>query len=317
MKKKHIILFALLLSILGYMLYSKIQKDNWVKEPPEIKYSKKRMEEVWGGPLRGNNPDLFYGTPLYDLANSMSGLIYIRNVKKIERLIDKIPKKYINYKEGYYGMTIGHFALRSNNLNIIPKLLDRGLNPNIIGIDGQAIVIDNSNYLYYHPVECFDNLKYMIKKGANVNLYSEKASLGSTPLINAARCGNLKYFKLLIVAGANPHFIDEKGHYFSKSALGTALAYKHIDIVNYLIFEQKVDFRKFKYPMSSKFHPGEYEILYDLRDSPFELNTKEYQKKMKLVAYLKTQGLDYWKTPIPVNIKNNSHYNNEEYLSKY
>jgi ankyrin repeat protein len=317
MKKIFIeILLIIFVIFIAFFFNSKILKYNWVSESPETKYSKKRMEEVWGGPLRGNNPDLFYGTPFYDLANSMSGLIYIRNVKKIERLIDKIPKKYINYKEGYYGMTIGHFALRSNNLNIIPKLLDRGLNPNIISIDGQAIVIDNSNYLYYHPVECFDNLKYMIKKGANVNLYSEKSSLGSTPLINAARCGNLKYFKLLIVAGANPHFIDEKGYYFSKSALGTALAYKHIDIVNYLIFDQKVDFRIFKFPLNSMFHPGEYEILHNLREMFFELNSKKYQEKMKLVAYLKTQGLDYWKTPIQERFSNNPNYT-KDYLSKY
>jgi hypothetical protein len=37
---------------------------------------------------------------------------------------------------------------------------------------------------------------------------------------------------------------------------------------------------------------------------------------MKLVAYLKTQGLDYWKTPIPDKVKNNPNYN-QEYLSKY
>ena len=194
-------------------------------------------------------------------------------------------------------------------------MLNKGLNPNLINKDGDALIIKNSDYIYYYPVESFDNLKCMIKKGANVNLYSKNPH-STTPLINAARCGNLKYFKLLIEAGANPHFIDEKGYYFSKSALGTALAYKHIDIVNYLIFEQKVDFRKFKYPMSSKFHPGEYEILHNLREMFFELNSKKHQEKMKLVVYLKTQGLDYWKTPIQERFRNNPNYT-KEYLSKY
>ena len=64
------------------------------------------------------------------------------------------------------------------------------------------------------------------------------------------------------------------------------------------------------------FHPGEYEILYDLREMFFELNSKKYQEKMKLVAYLKTQGLDYWKTPIQERFRNNPNYT-KEYLSKY
>lgn len=55
--------------------------------------------------------------------------------------------------------------------------------------------------------------------------------------------------------------------------------------------------------MDSKFHPGEYEILHDLREMFFELNSKRYLEKMKLVAYLIIQGLDYRKIPIADNIK--------------
>ena len=68
--------------------------------------------------------------------------------------------------------------------------------------------------------------------------------------------------------------------------------------------------------MDSKFHPGEYVILHNLREMFFKLNTKEYKEKMKLVAYLKTQGLDYWKTPIQERYKTNPNYT-PEYLSKY
>ena len=163
----------------------------------------------------------------------------------------------------------------------------------------------------------------MIKNGANVNLYSKNAQL-STPLINASRAGNLEYVKVLIEAGTNPHFIDEVDSYSRKtgyrspfrSPLSTALSYHHIEVVNYFIFNQKVDFRTLTHSMDSKFHPGEYEILYNLREMLFDLNSKEYREKMKLVAYLKTQGLDYWKTPIPDNIKNNPNFT-QEYLSKY
>jgi hypothetical protein len=309
----HLIIFVI---IMAFLFHSKIQKDEWVKEPPEIKYSKERMEEVWGGALRGHNPDLFYGTPLHNVAKAMSGLTYFRNEEKIERLIDEIPKEYINYQEGYYGHTIGHFALRTYNYSAIRKLLDKGLNPNLMDKSGDAIIIDiNSSTYSYKSPESLKTLKYMIQKGANVNLYSKKAQLG-TPLIEASY-SNFENVKILVEAGANPYFIDEAKEYYDpfRTPLRAALVSKRIEIVNYLVFNQKVDFRT-KHSLTSMFHPGEYEILYDLREMFFELNSKKYQEKMKLVAYLKTQGLDYWKTPIQERFRNNPNYT-KEYLSKY
>jgi hypothetical protein len=319
MKKKHIgLLLIIPIIIIAFLFNSKMQKDNWVKESPEIKYSEERIEEVWGGVLRGDNPDLFYGTPLYDAADAMSGLIYFRNEEKIEKLIEEIPKEYINYQEGNYGMTIGHFALTVSNLKAVRLLLDRGLNPNLMDKDGDAIIIDINGPFISRMPEGLGTLKYMIKKGADVNIYSEKAF--TTPLIEAAKY-NFENVKLLVNSGANPHFIKElfsEDHSYSNyiSPLESALMYKRIEIVNYLIFDQKVDFRTLKYPMDSKFHPGEYEILHNLREMFFELNSKRYLEKMKLVAYLKTQGLDYWKTPIQERYKNNPNYT-QDYLSKY
>lgn len=313
--KKKLIGFTVLLLFYGiYSYMSKIEKDKWVNEPPTIKYSEERIKEVWGGPLRGNNPALYYGTPLYDVADAMSGLIYFRNEKKIEKLIDEIPKEYINYQERNYGMTIGHFALLTNNMAAIRKMLDKGLNPNLMDKSGNAIIIDINGPAYAHLPESLETLKYMIKKGANVNLYSKKV-LVHTPLIRAVN-SNFENVKVLIAAGADPHFIDVPDSSPFESPLSAALLNRNMEIINYLIFDQKVDFRTLKYPITSKFHPGEYEILYRLREHAPDLNSKDYKEKMKLVAYLKTQGLDYWKTPIPDNIKNNTNFT-QEYLSKY
>ncbi len=317
MKNKNIGLVVILIVLIyfGYTYWSKVKKDEWVKEVPELKYSEVRENEVWGGDLLGDDAALFYGTPLYDLAEEMSGLIvYFRSQDKIARLINELPKEYINYQEGKYGMTIGHFALSTGNFKAIQLLLDKGLNPNLIDKEGSAIIIHINGPFISRKPEAIETLKYMIKKGGDVNLYSEKGY--TTPLIEAAN-SNFDNVKVLIEAGADPNFIvkDLEGPF--RSALSSALVSSRIEIVNYLIFEQKVDFRTLKYPIDSKFHPGEYEILHKLRDMPFELNTKEYQEKMKLVAYLKTKGLNYWKTPIPDYIKTNPHYNTKEYLSKY
>lgn len=315
MKKKHFGLVSLILItiIVIFSCTTRAEKDKWAKEAPETKYSEARENEVWGKILRGGNPGLFYGTPLYEVADAMSGLPYFRNEEKITKLINEIPKKYINYQEGKFGHTIGHFALMTYNFGAIRKLLDRGLNPNLMDkMEGAIIIEINSSTYSYKSPESLKTLKYMIQKGADVNLYSKEQF--TTPLIVAAK-SNFENVKILVEAGANPHFMNEFGYVF-KSPLSAALLYKRIEIVNYLIFNQKVDFRTLKHPMDSKFHPGDYEILYNLREMFFELNSKEYHQKMKLVAYLKTQGLDYWKTPIEERFRNNPNYT-QDYLSKY
>jgi len=315
MKKKHIGLLLLIpIIIIAFLYTSKTQKDNWAKESPEIKHSEAREKEVCGEILRGNVAPLYYGTPLYDLAKEMTCFYRFRSDEKIEKLINEIPKEYINFQDDKYGMTIGHFALFVSNLRALRLLLDKGLNPNLIDKRGVAIIIDINNPGFAHLPESLETLKYIIKKGGNVNLYSKKAQV-RTPLIVAVN-SNFENVKELIKAGADPNFIDKSAASPFESALSASLLNRNLEITNYLIFDQKVDFKTLKFPGTSKFHPGEYEILYNLRDMFFKLNSKEYQEKMKLVAYLKTQGLDYWKTPIPDNIKNNPNFT-KEYLSKY
>ena len=316
MKKKHIIIIALLLTFFfGYRFFSKIQKDNWVKESLDTKYSEKREKEVWGKNLRGWSPERFYGTPLYDLAKEITCFYWFRSDKKIKELIDEIPKECINFQEGKTGMSIGDFALFNRNLKAVRLLLDKGLDSNLINKSGDALIIHINSGVYNRQPESILTLKYMIKKGADVNLYSSY----KTPLLEASKY-NLENVKVLVKAGANPHYtrVDDWGEIGNhiESPLSTALLFHRIDIVNYFIFDQKVDFRKLKNPEKSKFHPGDYTILYDLREMFFKLNSKEYQEKMRLVAYLKTQGLDYWKTPIVDRFKNNPNYT-KEYLSKY
>ncbi len=163
MKKQHLGLLSLLL-IIVIMVFScttRVEKDKWAKESPEIKYSEARENEVWGEILLGRNPALYYGTPLCDLAETLSGAIWFRDKDEIAKLIDAVPKEYINFQEGKFGMTIGQFALRTNNMFAIRKLLDKGLNPNLMDKDGNAIIIDINNYTYGSLPESFETLKYM------------------------------------------------------------------------------------------------------------------------------------------------------------
>ena len=261
MKKTHIKLLLIIpIIIIIFLFSSKVQKDNWAKEAPEIKHAKERENEVWGKQLNGHSPELFYGTSFYDLAKEMTRSHLLRSDKKIEELIAEIPKESINFQDSKFQMTIGQFALIVSNLKAVRLLLDKELNPNLIAekAHGRALIIDiNSGYVSRLP-EGLLTLKYMIKKGANVNLYSKYAQ-SKTPLIEAACSGNFENVKTLIEDGANPHFMDKfSGYGPFRSPLSSSLFFKQINIVNYLIFNLKVDFRILKNPEYSKFHPGEY-----------------------------------------------------------
>ncbi len=150
MKKKQIgLLLIIPIIIVAFLYISRTQKDNWVKEAPEIKYSEAREKEVWGKQLNGHSPEIFYGTPLYDLAKEMTGF---RSDKKIEELIAAIPRKDINIQDGKFHKTIGQFALTVSNLKALNLLLDKGLNPNLMDKQGNAIIIDINDF-YKNPSE--------------------------------------------------------------------------------------------------------------------------------------------------------------------
>jgi hypothetical protein len=115
---------------------------------------------------------------------------------------------------------------------------------------------------------------------------------------------------MLIESGANVNYVNEK----NESALLSAAELggnERAATTKYLLFDQHADFRKAFVITINKDTISFAELL---RHWVYPLNSKEYQTKMEIVKYLKTQGQDYWKTPIP-----SYYYKNysKEYLSKY
>lgn len=292
------------------------KKDIWSTEKTETKHSKKREKEVWGKVLRGHHPELFYGTPVYNTAIAIKN----KDNEALKKEISKLSKQEVNYQDTKFKTTLGHFALQHENLEAIKLLIDKELNPNIISDNGYCIMTNINTPHNSRLPNSLETLKYIIKNGGNVNLLNLKDVFNVSPLITASG-SNIINTKLLIESGADPNFIykntDRGGSFYDRSALLKALLYKRIDIVNYLIFEQKVDYKIYKYPLDSKYYPEGYRVLGALKDMTFSLDSEKHKKKMKLVNYLSEQGLDYWSVPVPKHIKENLNYNTEEYLSKY
>jgi len=304
------IIIILLLVIVGCR--TETTKKKWVKEPIKFKYSKEREKQVWGKILRGAAPELFYGTQLYNVANSIKN----KNNNQLKENIVKLSQEELNYQEEKFKTTLGHLALINQNLEAIKILVEAGLNPNIISNNGSSIITNiNSSYNSRLP-QSLETLKYLISKGANVNLVNSKPNtLDRTPLIVAAG-SNLENTKVLIKAGANPNFVykSSPNDQYPESALISALQTKRIEIVNYLVFEAKVDYKTLRNSEKTKYNPGGFQILGYLRTMIFPLNSEKHQQKMKLVKYLSGQGLDYFNTPIPDYLKKGK---TKEYLAKY
>ncbi|NJB82063.1 ankyrin repeat domain-containing protein [Wenyingzhuangia aestuarii] len=287
-------------------------KNKWVNDPTEIKYSKKREKEVWGKILRGDDKEIFYGTPVYDAASK----IIMKDNEELKKIIANLSKEEINYQEDKFKTTLGHLSLRNENFEAIKLLIERGLNPNIISYDGASIMTTINNTHYSRLPNSLNTLKFIITNGGDVNLLnSNMNTLDRTPLIVASG-SNIENTKLLIESGANPNFVykDNPNDPYPETSLISALERKRIDIVCYLIFEAKVNYKIFKNTENVKYNSGGYQILGYLRTMTFALNTEEYRKKMKLVNYLSKEGLDYWNTPIPSYIAKGR---TKEYLSKY
>ena len=138
--------------------------------------------------------------------------------------------------------------------------------------------------------------------------------------MNATQSGNLENVKILIDAGANIHFRDELG----ETPLTEALVLDHMDIVLYLL-ENGIDYKQQFGTVSGKNYNTKEEypqyIADRLRFNILPLNSEQYKQKMKVVAFLKKNGIDYRATPIPlaaINEAKRLYPNNwEDYLDKY
>ena len=149
-----------------------------------------------------------------------------------------------------------HAATRKNNGAIVKLLIEQGAGVNAAnetgrtpimkaaywgGVEYIAPLLDAgadldrvSNFggtaLYEATSTSRENaemIRLLISRGANIKAATKK---GETPLMNAARWGNLEHVKLLIEAGADRDRKSNSG----QSALDFARQRKHSDVIAYL-----------------------------------------------------------------------------------
>jgi ankyrin repeat protein len=209
------------------------------------------------------------------------------------------PNVDVDTKSPYIGGTLLQIASARNKYQAVKALLESGANPNL---EELKLSSGESSFTYMLGSRDTTLIKLYINHGADVNKISKlKKTPYRTPLIKACRV-DLNSVKFLIKYGANPHAVYNK----YESPLNAALQSANIFTVNYLIFDLKVDYKKPYYYDQS--------IAWSLRDMAYPINSEKHRQKMKLVKFLKENGIDYYAESIPERFHR---LFDEDYLSKY
>jgi hypothetical protein len=282
MKNYLVLLFALFCACA-----TNSEKKKWAKEPYKIKYSKDREKAIWGHILRGDDPALYYGTPLYEAAEAITK----HDSDKVRKLLQGKPLSVINLQDEKFLQPLNVFAIWNQDFNSLKVLTELGADPNLQSKSGRSAMLEAAGNTGVGNDNRY--LKYLIANGGDVNAVSKaENTVDRTPFMAATNSYKLENVKLLVEAGANPHYIyryNDKDNTI-ESALHIALRNHDIDIVNYLIFEQGMDYNIITRPPFRKGGKPTTIATY-LRGLNFPQGSEKYQQKVKLINYLKEKGV--------------------------
>lgn len=268
--------------------------------------------------MMGNDYRLYQSTPAWALAKAVEA----GDIEKIkEEVLQK--KVSVDHQESRFGQTLMMLAIFNSEYDSVKTLLELGANPNqhdkfkgktpVIVAAGNA----DSKYLklllaYKGDPNSIENVfsgpKKRINSGRNSAL--TKAVLPSVMVKK-----NLENVKLLVEAGADINY-TKKG--IIQTALAEALIQDQMDVALYLM-EKGADYTKAITPTAIE--GADVTVLQILRKSIIDLDSEQYKKKMEVITFLKSRGLDYYKEPIPEGtieyMKNMYPDNWQEYVKRY
>jgi len=273
--------------------------------------------------MQGDDYRLFQGTIAWDLAKAVED----QNVPEIKRQVKKL-KVPVDYKEEKFGGTLLMLAVRTNKYRSVKTLLSLGANPNTpndtVHNFGRNAVIFAS---MFDRVSA-DILRLLLENGGNPNSVEcgvQEDGFGNfDPACNSALFyaifASFEKVKILVEAGAD---VNLETSATDVGAMYAAFAHQRMDILLYLL-EHGADYhRKFeRVNLDDPNYPTfKVSILYELRLQAFPLDSKMYQEKLKVIAFLKRRGLDYWKYPYPDGtieiIKREMEFEDEHQLQYY
>lgn len=268
--------------------------------------------------LIGRDYRLYQSTPAWTLAKAVKA----EDVEKIkeEVLQKKVP---IDYKDPKFGANLLKIAILNEQYISVKTLLELGANPNhhdnykgTTPIIAAAKKRDPKYLKLLLAYKGDPNSREHFSDPNSIHNVARKTAL--TACITSMEGYHvLEKVKMLVEAGADIHY-SKRG--IIQEVFGESIKAGKMDVALYLI-EKGADYTKqISYPiLEGKIE--EYSVLNILRSVVIDLDTEQYKNKMKLVAFLKSKGLDYDKEPIEPStierIKAMHPDNWEEYLKRY
>ncbi len=272
-------------------------------------------EEVDKSKLLGNDYRLFRGTPAWPLAKAVeSGDTSLIRKEVKEHKINP------DYQESQFGKTLLMVSTINSNYNSVKALLELGADPNLKDkYKGSSAMTDAAGN---------DDPKYLklllTYKGDPSSLEDAPVKEGDlvrettlNKAISPLDENGLQKVKLLVEAGADINYSNEGKPAYTRLPIADALTADKMDVVLYLL-KNGADYKRGMYKAVDN---QEVYILEALRNNILDLNSTAYQKKLEVISFLKSKGLDYYKQPIPdyilKKIKKKYPENWEEYARKY
>lgn len=248
--------------------------------------------------LQPNDYRLFQGTKIWELAKKVQD----NDVRGISLALED-HRDFIDLQDSIYGNTLLMLSIINQQYDSFKAIVDAGSNVNIHNLYNDAFpLLEASAYRQNDP----RSVQYLIEHGALVNDTMNVTERGkifatTTPLMAAAKCGNLSVVKILLDYGANIDFSNNIGD----TALGETLKTNKFHITYYLL-ERGANYRKIVYMGLDEYGKRNVPINIStaLRYSMPELHTVEHREKMKVIAFLKAKGINYDSVPIPKSVVN-------------
>lgn len=259
--------------------------------------------------LLGDDYRLFQNTPAWELAKAIED----ENEDKINELINK-DRKLLDYQEPIFGSTLLMLTIKNQQYKSFEVLLKNKASTKIHDTyEGSSALIEACSSKHYDVKFA----KLLLEYGANVNdvqVDIDNEGKTRTPLMLASKTGNLNLVELLVKKGADLNYKNKH----NQSAFSESIMTSRYNVAYYLL----VNGIDYKTPIFFREEQGKEMFLVDiLREEFLDLDTKEYEYKMKIVDFIKSKGIDYRATPIPEYIKKKAQENYpnswQEYLEKY
>ncbi len=261
---------------------------------------------------------IFKDTPAWDLAKA------VRDADTAEIRYQILEKKIpVNYQEQKYGESMLSIATYQNNIKSVKKLLELGANPNLY--------VDTINRSGYNPVikACkykkisVEILKLLMDFGGNPNSVTKGVNkngnivhpLRNSAMEEAASSGEIEKIKVLMDYGADINFTPDRD--YDTDPLKESLLTEHMNIALFLLEHGAKYDKEYLDPFTNE----KENILDLLRIQTFPLDSEKYFYKLKIIEFLKKNGIDYYKEPIPdfmeKEIKRLHPNDWQEYMQKY